>query len=437
MEAEIISPKPVDKAERIASVDVIRGVAILGILLMNIPGFSGEFAMLYEAFTSPKNSADYLTLATIFSFFEGTMRGLFSMLFGAGMLLFILNKKDKPTGATVTEYYFRRLAWLVGFGLLHAYVFQWTGEILFFYGLMGMILFPFRNLSAKWLWGLGLLCIALNFYKVQNGNNEQRMLRVNYTAALVAQQEKKELTEDQQGALEAWPEMEKNFKVDSVQLQENVAKMRGSYGEVFEMLYPRSAGGEVNYTYHGLFDILCMMFIGMALFKMGFLSNRSSSNTYWLMLLLGYGVGIPLGYIYFHGFESLLLSPGRFFDSYTVAPSQLYDIRRVLLCLGHISLLMLIYRGGWLNWLMRALGSVGQMAFTNYFMQTVFCTFYFFGYGLGNYQKLSFHQIYYVVAAIWLFQLIISPIWLKYFRFGPFEWLWRSLTYWKKQPMKL
>jgi uncharacterized protein len=70
-------------------------------------------------------------------------------------------------------------------------------------------------------------------------------------------------------------------------------------------------------------------------------------------------------------------------------------------------------------------------------MQTVFCTFYFFGYGLGNYQKLSFHQIYYVVAAIWLFQLIISPIWLKYFRFGPFEWLWRSLTYWKKQQMKL
>jgi uncharacterized protein len=155
------------------------------------------------------------------------------------------------------------------------------------------------------------------------------------------------------------------------------------------------------------------------------------------MLLLGYGIGIPMGYIYFHGFESLLLSPGRFFDSYTVAPSQLYDIRRVLLCLGHISLLMLIYRSGWLNWLMRSLGSVGQMAFTNYFMQTVFCTFYFFGYGLGNYQKLSFHQIYYVVAAIWLFQLIISPIWLKYFRFGPFEWLWRSLTYWKKQQMKL
>lgn len=437
MEAEIISPKPVDKAERIASVDVIRGVAILGILLMNIPGFSGEFAMMYEAFTSPKNSADYLTLATIFSFFEGTMRGLFSMLFGAGMLLFILNKKDKPEGATVTEYYFRRLAWLVGFGLLHAYVFQWTGEILFFYGLMGMILFPFRNLSAKWLWGLGLLCIAINFYKAQNGNNEQRMLRVNYTAALAAQQEKKELTEEQQGALEGWPEMEKNFKVDSVQLQENVAKMRGSYGEVFETLYTRSASGEVNYTYHGLFDILCMMFIGMALFKMGFLSNRSSTNTYWLMLLLGYGVGIPLGYIYFHGFESLLLSPGRFFDRYTVAPSQLYDIRRVLLCLGHISLLMLIYRGGWLNWLMRALGSVGQMAFTNYFMQTVFCTFYFFGYGLGNYQKLSFHQIYYVVGIIWLIQLIISPIWLRYFRFGPFEWLWRSLTYWKKQPMKL
>lgn len=434
---DAVVPKPVEKAARIATVDIIRGVAILGILLMNIPGFSGEFAMLHEAFTSPRRSADYLTLAVIFSFFEGTMRGLFSMLFGAGMLLFILNKQDKPGGATVTEYYFRRLVWLVGFGLLHAFVFQWTGEILFFYGLMGMILFPFRNLSAKWLWGIGILCIAINFYKTQNGNDEQRMLRVNYTKALVAQQEKKALTPEQEEALGAWPEMEKNFKVDSLRLQDNVAKMRGSFTDVFEFLYPRSASGEVNYTYHGLFDILCMMFIGMALFKMGFFSNHCATSTYAMMLLLGYGVGIPLGYIYFHGFETLIATPGSFFDRYTVAPSQLYDIRRVLLCMGHVSLLMLIFRSGWLNWLMRSLAAVGQMAFTNYFMQTVFCTFYFFGYGLGKYQSYTFHQIYYVVAAIWVFQLIVSPIWLRYFRFGPFEWLWRSLTYWKRQPMKL
>jgi len=173
--AQVIeAPHPVDKQERIKTVDIVRGVAILGILLMNIPTFGGHFSLLVDSFSKPHNNADYITLAVIFSFFEGTMRGLFSMLFGAGMLLFIMNKKDKPGGATVTEYYFRRLVWLVGFGLLHAYVFQWTGEILFFYGLMGMILYPFRNASVKWLWALGIITILLGFYKGMNGYNEQR-----------------------------------------------------------------------------------------------------------------------------------------------------------------------------------------------------------------------------------------------------------------------
>jgi uncharacterized protein len=77
------------------------------------------------------------------------------------------------------------------------------------------------------------------------------------------------------------------------------------------------------------------------------------------------------------------------------------------------------------------------MAFTNYLVQSIICSLFFFGYGLGNYNKLAFHQLYYVVGAVWLFQMIASPIWLKYYRFGPFEWAWRSLTYWKRQPMKL
>ena len=98
---------------------------------------------------------------------------------------------------------------------------------------------------------------------------------------------------------------------------------------------------------------------------------------------------------------------------------------------------MLVFRSGRLSWLMKALSAVGQMAFTNYLMQSIICTLFFFGYGLGYYGHLKFHQIYYVVASVWIFQMIFSVIWLKYFRFGPFEWVWRSLTYWKKQPLKI
>ena len=426
-------PRPASEKQRIRTVDIIRGVAILGILLMNIPGFGIHNSALITVLQSPPGNADHITAAIIFTFFEGTMRGLFSMLFGAGMLLFVMNKNETPGGPTVTEYYFRRLAWLVGFGLLHAFVFQWVGEILFFYGLMGMILFPFRNASAKWLWALGLLTMFITFYNGNNGFSRDREVRLNYNAALAVQKQKKPLTPEQEKALGEWPEMEKNFKVDSVRMNDYVGRMRGSYADVFELQLPASTGGEVNYTYHGLWDILCMMFIGMALLKMGFFSNEWSGSSYVLTLLLGYGLGIPLGYQYFHGFEQIVKDYGKYLENYTVSHQQLYDVRRVLLCMGHVSLIMLLYRSGLLNWLMKALASVGQMAFTNYFMQTVFCTLFFFGYGLGYYNKLRFHQLYYVVFSIWIFQLIVSPIWLRYFRFGPFEWLWRSLTYWKRQ----
>jgi uncharacterized protein len=108
----------------------------------------------------------------------------------------------------------------------------------------------------------------------------------------------------------------------------------------------------------------------------------------------------------------------------------------VLLALGHASLIILIFRSNLVPWLMRSLTAVGQMAFTNYLSQSIICSLIFHGFGFGYFGKLSFYQLYYIVAGIWVFQLIISPIWLKYFRFGPFEWLWRSLTYWKIQPMK-
>ncbi len=156
-----------------------------------------------------------------------------------------------------------------------------------------------------------------------------------------------------------------------------------------------------------------------------------------MTLLIGYGIGIPLGYIAFK--QGLVLQASDFtgyIDRYRISPDLLYDFRRGLQALGHASLLILIYRSKLVPWLMRALANVGQMAFTNYLVQSIICTWFFYGYGFGNYNKLQFHQLYYVVFSVWIFQLIVSSIWLRYFRFGPFEWVWRSLTYWKKQPMK-
>jgi len=175
------------------------------------------------------------------------------------------------------------------------------------------------------------------------------------------------------------------------------------------------------------------------LFGLGFFSNKLSTSTYAMTLLLGYGIGIPLGWMYFH--EGILGyfsgSLGAYVDEWRVPHFAVYDIRRVLLSIGHASVLMLVFRSRIVPWLMKALACVGQMAFTNYLMQTIICTLIFYGYGFDKYNSLRFHQLYYVAACIWVFQMIFSVIWLRYFRFGPFEWLWRSLTYWKRQPMKI
>jgi uncharacterized protein len=115
--------------------------------------------------------------------------------------------------------------------------------------------------------------------------------------------------------------------------------------------------------------------------------------------------------------------------------SLIYPFQRILLVMAHTAALILLYKSGFAQGLWQRLQAVGQMAFTNYIMHSVVCTLFFFGYGLNYYAELEYYQIYFVVLAIWIAQLIISPLWLRFFLFGPLEWTWRSLTYWKVQPL--
>lgn len=434
---ELLLAKPVATADRIKSIDTIRGVALLGILMMNIPGFGLFWDFWYTITHGPHSGKDYYTFVTVFVFFEGTMRGLFSMLFGAGMVLFMLNKKDVPLGPTVAEYYYRRLLWLVLFGVFNAFILLWEGDILFFYGLCGMLLFPFRNLNPKWLLLIGLICISFTMLKTNIRYQESREKRIAYHEAVTAAKEKKKLTPEQTAAKAEWTQIENGQKPDTSMVNENLRKMRSGYFTIFNYLIPQNSSGEVWYMYNGLWDMLCMMFIGMALFRWGFFSNKLRTSTYLMWMLIGYGIGIPIGWmIVDQGFMGAA-NWGEYLDRWRVGHEVFAEFRRLPLTIGHASLIMLIFRSRLIPWLMKALSNVGQMAFSNYLMQSIICTFYFNGYGFGNYAKLAFYQLYYVVFAVWIFQLIFSSVWLRYFRFGPFEWVWRSLTYWKRQPMRL
>jgi uncharacterized protein len=436
----INNPAPVAQADRIKTVDMIRGFALLGILLMNIPGFGINWDVWYNVLHGPHNTKDYYTFASIISFFDGTMRGLFSMLFGAGMILFTQNKKELPDGPSVAEFYYRRLLWLLIFGMFNAFILLWFGDILYFYAICGMLLFVFRKTSPKWLFILAIATMSITMYKTQSGWSEMKEKRVAYLEAVKAEKDSIKLKPEQQAAKAEWTEIERRRSQgpDTTFINRNLRKMQSGYGTIFTYWVPMNVDGETYGLYHQWFwDGLTMMFVGMALLGLGFFSNKLSTSTYTMWLLIGYGIGLPLGYLIFK--KGILLQVSDFtyyFDRYRTSPDLLYDLRRGLISIGHASLLMLIYRSKIVPWLMKALANVGQMAFTNYLMQSIICTWFFYGYGFGFYNKLKFHELYYVVFAVWIFQLIFSSIWLRYFRFGPFEWLWRSLTYWKKQPMR-
>ena len=174
------------------------------------------------------------------------------------------------------------------------------------------------------------------------------------------------------------------------------------------------------------------MLVGMGLFKLGVFSAASSSKFYWSLLLGGVLIGIPLILV---GYQRNV-EAGFSADVTMFLNSQFNYVGSIFMALAWVGLVMLIIKAGAMKWLTGALSAVGQMALTNYLMQSILASLVFYGYGLGMYGALDRFGQQLVVVGIWTLQLIWSPIWLARFRYGPAEWLWRSLTYWRRQPMR-
>ena len=427
---------PVSETSRLKVIDALRGVALLGILLMNIPGFSmANYS--FEAFKNDPTNINFWVYAVISIFFEGKMRALFGMVFGAGVLLFIANKAKN--GKSVHALFYRRMFWLVLFGLIHAHLILWIGDILYLYGVCGMILYLFRNVKPKYL-VLGIPLVALMdfvggtvFYK------DLRAKRLDYIEAVKVQTAGQTLTDAQTKALTEWREVEKTMIPSRKDAKENTEKMKSDYTTVAAYLRPLAFDGQTKYLLYSLWDSLALMLLGLALYKWGFITGSWSNADYWKVVKIGYGLGIPLVlysfYYNFQHYSTLEANLARMEVTPMEWTGLIYPFQRILIVMGHAASIILLYKSGVLSGLFRRLESVGQMAFTNYISHSFICTLFFFGYGLNYYAELEYYQIYYVVLVIWVFQLIISPIWLRHFRFGPLEWLWRSLTYWKVQPM--
>jgi uncharacterized protein len=436
MRTNIAGAAPVSQAERIVVIDSLRGIALLGILLMNIP----YFGLPAPAFDNPVLMNEMGTINYKVWYFinmvpEGTMRAIFSMLFGGGVLLFISRLEKRVEGLMPAEYFIRRQLWLVVFGLFNAFILLWPGDILFQYGVLGIILFVFRRMPVKGLLITAAVCLLLMTAR-ENIDLHRTQLKIKKGEAIAKiDTVKTKLTEEQKDILGEMTGIKEksDTAAQKKEMKKSLAKKQGSYSKAYEFISNTSAYFEFEYTYYGLWDVLLFMFLGLAFFKNGILMGNAKTSTYLIMTIVGLGLGIFLTYL---RLQPLIDAKFNYFVYLKKINFQMYEISRMFRSLGLFGLIMLLYKSGWFNWLFKLMQPVGQMAFTNYLMQSFMSNLFFLGIGFGMIGKLERHEIYYVVGVIWVVQIIWSHIWLRFYRFGPLEWCWRSLTYWKLQPIK-
>ncbi len=422
---------PVTRKVRIRSIDTLRGVALLGILLMNIIAFGLSYASYFNPiFDANLEGINLSTYIAMDIFVEGSMRGIFSMLFGAGFLLFIT--KPDADEDLVRGLYFRRTVLLILIGVFNAYILVWPGDILFTYGVAGLLLYVFRHYSAKKLALISgvifaLLAIMHTASHMGSRGLREEVLEIEALPASI------ELNEVQQQKLAEWDTFLDQQLFTPELVEQDLQIRKGGYIETFQFLVPFNLIIQtVGLVASGLWDALAMMLLGMAFMKWGIFNASRSMKFYLGMFVIGFGTGLPINYFEVNAF----VSSG--FEIYWEAANRpTYDLGRLLVAIGYIGLIMMICKSGILHLLRSALASVGQMALTNYLSQSLICNAIFMGWGFNLLGELDRFQIYYVVLGVWLFQLIVSPIWLRYFRFGPAEWLWRSLTYKNKQQWRL
>lgn len=395
---------PVRPSERLFSLDVVRGFAVLGILAVN----AMTFAHPYVVSMNPTLQAGGLegdgmaAWQAMHVFFLDKMRTLFSMLFGASIFLIGGERSDRARGRLLR----RRLFWLAVFGLIHGLAF-WYGDILLLYAWTGVFVMLVRSWSARRLLIAGVLL-----------NLVCSALWVGMWASMQFAP-----PEALQGAMES-----SGWSTSGGQLQAMIDAYRGG---------PLEVTGQVASTWLSFVPMMligflpataALMMIGMGLFKSGFLAGRAPAWVYGLFVALGAGA---LWLIWREASASV--EGGFEFLDVMARPANTF--LAPLASLGYASVLILLARYG-ARLVLRPLAAAGRMAFTNYLSQTLIMTTIFYGgRGLGWYGQVGWPEMWGVVAAVWLLQLVWSPLWLSRFQMGPLEWVWRCLTYGRRVPL--
>lgn len=402
------NPSPSRSIQRIASLDVIRGFAVLGILVMNIQSFSMPgAAYLNPTVYGDLTGANFVVWLGSHLFADYKFMSLFSMLFGASIIL-ICERAD-AAGKSAWKIHYARNFWLLVIGAIHAYL-LWYGDILFPYAICGMLLFLFRKRSPRFLLitGLVLFSIGSGIYFLSGTSMPQ------------------------------WPkesvvDLRETWSPDEASIQKEIADYRGTFGQQMEQRV--SSTIEMQTTVFLLlffWRISGLMLVGMACYKSGFLTTRWSLRAYLLTGSIAALVGFTLSGIgSYRNFGAAWSMEYSMFLGY-----QWNYWGSLLVAVAYASLLQVfLLLNGPDGLVQRSLAAVGRLALSNYLLQTLLATTLFYGFGLGLFGQVSRLQQAGIVVVIWAILIAFSILWSRRFRYGPFEWLWRSLSRMKIQQL--
>lgn len=398
---------------RIVAIDTLRGFALLGILLMNM----ASFAMPSMAYYNPTvYGGDDIWNRMVFSFSyifaDQKMMGLFSMLFGASVMLVTTNMEKK--GQNPLWFHYIRNFWLLIIGLIHA-TFIWEGDILMIYAACSFVLYWFRKMSPKWQLGIGLFVFFI-----------PALLNLGITAVSPT------FTAEDTAYIET------SWQPSADDIAKELALYRGNYGDWIDDSWESSGATlaaeliDLSFMVEFFARAFGMMLVGMAFYSWGILTAKKSPDFYKKMAWIGFGIGLPMAIL------SLSLYSINGWDAlYSTFNGRIPNhIATPFVASGYIALIMLWSKSSLAVNLQNRFAAVGRMALTNYIGQSLIGTTIFYGFGFGLFGYLDRVQQLGIIGLIWVFQLLFSTWWLNRFQYGPLEWVWRMLSHRRWQPLQ-
>lgn len=403
---------------RFLELDALRGFAVMGILLMNIVGFSmPEMAYINPAVFGGTDLPDSIAWILSYLFIDGKMRGLFTFLFGASLIL-ICERADAK-GESPAGTHFSRMIWLMVFGLAH-YFFIWWGDILFLYAVIGCGAYFMRNWTVDKLIRWAVILYFSGFFAYASSIGSLFYLQSMAESAGAGSEMGAEYREIMEG-----------IAPSAVAIGQDVSLHLSSYGELFQYKITELWLGPLAMVFENGLETLPFMMFGMALYKNGFLTGGWEVQRYQRMARLTLLIGlVPLilicGIVVAQGFEPVI----------TLNAVMAWSMpSRLLMTIGYLAILILLIKRFANHSLIHRVAAAGRVAFSNYLGTSIVMAFIFYGWGLGLYGSIGRAELYLFVFSAWAVMLFWSKPWLMRFRYGPLEWLWRSLAKRQVQPM--